>query len=65
MTWSHFLAVLPLDDENEISFYLTNAIDNNLTVRELKEIIKTKTYYKLPESIRSKQETIKDIQLIN
>ena len=34
-----------------------------MTVRELKEIIKTKTYYRLPESIRSKQKTIKDIQL--
>ena len=74
LTWSHFLIVMPLKNENEIMFYLTNAIEKRQSKRELQESIKLKEYYRLPESTRNKlitntklelKDTIKDPIIIN
>lgn len=54
LSWSRFLIVIPLKNENEIMFYLTNAIEKRQSKRELQESIKSKEYYRLPKSTRNK-----------
>jgi len=69
LTWSHFITVMPLKDDNEIMFYLENAIKKSQTKRELQESIKLKEYFRLPLETRNKliennilnlKDTIKD-----
>ena len=49
LTWSHIRELLPLKDENAISYYLNSAINLSLTQRELSEKIKSKEYERLGE----------------
>ena len=52
LSWSHYRYLLPLNDINEISYYINISKELNLSVRELKERIKSKEY----ERIGYKQE---------
>ena len=40
LSWSHILAILPLDDVNEINYYIDISIKQNLSYRELRCKIK-------------------------
>lgn len=44
LTWSHCKLVLPINDYNKISYYITEAVGRNLLVRKLKIIIDNKEY---------------------
>ena len=44
LTWSHYLLLLPLDDYDEILYYINISKNNNLTQRQLQEKIKAKEY---------------------
>ena len=41
ITWSHIVEVLPIKEENIRNFYLNEVIKNNLSVRKLREEIKS------------------------
>ena len=54
LTWSHYLLLLTLNDNNKIIYYINLAISQNFSVRQLEEKIKNKEYERLDENTRSK-----------
>ena len=69
LTWSHIQELLPIDNDDEINYYVGVCINQRITFRELRERIKSKEYYRLPDETRNKlinntkldiKDTIKD-----
>ena len=54
LTWSHYIELLKLDNTNEINYYLNLCELQNLSVRDLRQRIKSKEYERLPESTKNK-----------
>lgn len=54
LTWSHYLLLLPLNDYDEIIYYINISKNNNLTQRQLQEKIRNKEYERLPLKTRNK-----------
>ena len=44
LTWSHYCELLTFDNVDEINYYIKQTGDYNLSVRKLKEKIKSKEY---------------------
>jgi predicted nuclease of restriction endonuclease-like (RecB) superfamily len=44
LTWSHYCELLTFDNVDEINYYIKQTGDYNLSVRELREKIKSKEY---------------------
>ena len=63
LSWSHYQALLPLKDINKINYYISKCINNNLTRNQLRDIIKSKEYERLPESTKNKLITNEDINI--
>ena len=66
LSWSHYQEVLVLNDFKKINYYINKSIKYNLSVRKLRELIKSNEYERLPESaknklITSENTTISDI----
>ena len=53
LNWSHFCEILWFDD-NKFLYYLKIIEEQNLSVRKLREKIKSKEYERLPESTKNK-----------
>ena len=47
LTWSHYRYLLPIKNESERNYYINQVVLNNLSVRELRELIKSKAYNRL------------------
>ena len=47
ISWNHIVAVLPIKNESERNYYINQVVINNLSVRELRNIIKDKAYERL------------------
>ena len=47
LTWTHYRYLLPIKNENERNYYINQVILNNLSVRELRDLIKSKAYDRL------------------
>ena len=47
LTWSHYRYILPIKDENKRNYYINLCIKNRLSVRKLKEEIKSNSYERL------------------
>ena len=54
LTWTHYIQLLSLNNENEISYYIDITIKENLTYRQLQEKIKNNEYERLPENTKLK-----------
>ena len=54
LTMSHYRLLFPLNDDNEIDYYINQIIKVNLSKRELEKIIKSNEYGRLPENTRNK-----------
>lgn len=54
LTMSHYRLLFSLNDDNEINYYINQVKERNLSKRELKGIIKSKEYGRLPENTRNK-----------
>ena len=54
LCWSHYREILSLKNENEIKYYLSECESNNLTQRQLHELIKQNTYNRLDEKTKKK-----------
>ena len=63
LPWSHIRELLPLKNENAISYYLNSAIKLSLTQRELNEKIKSKEYERLSEETKNKLVTNEELSL--
>lgn len=53
LSWSHYCEILWFD-ENKFQYYVKVAKLNNLSIRQLRERIKSKEYERLPESTKDK-----------
>ena len=53
LSWSHYCEILWFD-ENKFQYYVKIAELNNLSIRQLRERIKSKEYERLPESTKDK-----------
>ena len=62
LSWSHILSLLPIDNINEINYYIDISIKQSLSYRKLREIIKNKEYQRLDDNTKlkliNKEETI-------
>ena len=47
LTWTHYRYLLPIKNESERNYYINQVVLNNLSVRELRELIKSKAYNRL------------------
>ncbi|MBQ8892494.1 MAG: DUF1016 family protein [Bacilli bacterium] len=54
LTWSHYIELLSIKDENELIYYINTSIDKRLSKRQLREKIKSKEYERLPIDTRNK-----------
>ena len=54
LTWSHYSELLPLNKVNAINYYIKICIEQNLSVRQLRERIKSKEYERLDNSTKNK-----------
>ena len=54
LTWTHYVILLSLNDYNKINYYIEQAINRNLSKRELENIIKSDEYERLPEDTKNK-----------
>ncbi len=54
LSWSHYSELLSIDNVNEINYYIKISIEQNLSVRQLRERIKNKEYERLDDITREK-----------
>ena len=54
LTWSHYRTLLTLRDDNKVNFYIKIIIEQNLSVRQLRERIKNKEYERLDDATKEK-----------
>lgn len=57
LTWSHYVELLPLNDKNEINYYIKVCEQRNLDIRSLRILIKLKEYEILSKEIKNKLTT--------
>ena len=60
LTWSHYRYLLPIKSENERNYYINQVILNSLSVRELRELIKSKAYDRLSYADKENIKLIND-----
>ena len=61
LSWSHIVEVLPIKDNNERNYYLNQVILNGLGVRDLRKLIKNKTYDRLSYNDKNDIKLISDV----
>ena len=54
LTWTHYLILLPIKDNDAIYYYIKQVSKRNLSKRQLEEIIKSKEYERLTIETRKK-----------
>ena len=54
LSWSLVLALLPIDNINEINYYIDIFVKQNLSYRELRFKVKNKEYDRLPKETKNK-----------
>ncbi len=54
LSWSHILSLLPIDNINEINYYIDISIKQSLSYRKLRERIKNKEYQRLDDNAKLK-----------
>ena len=60
LTWTHYRYLLPIKDENERNYYINQVILNNLSVRELINEIKSKSFERLSYADKENIKLIND-----
>ena len=54
LSWSHYCELLSFENVDKINYYIELIIINNLSVRQLRDKIKSNEYERLPENTRNK-----------
>ena len=65
LTWSHYVELLKFDDFNIINYYVNISINQNLSIRELRNKIKNSEYGRLDDETRNKLINKEDNNQIN
>ena len=63
LSWSHYIILLPLKDNNKINYYIQISVQNNLSKRELIQRIKSKEYERLDEATKLKLQNQEEIKI--
>ena len=63
LTWSHYIALLPLKNVDEIKYYIDVCVKRNLTKRGLETLIKSREYERLSEETKNKLVTNEELKL--
>ena len=63
LSWSHYCELLQLNDMNTINYYVNICFKYNLSVRELRERIKSNEYERLDEDTKLKIATKEDLTI--
>lgn len=58
LSWSHYRYILPIKESGKRNYYINLVIKNTLSVRELREAIKNKSYERLTNEDKDKIEII-------
>lgn len=54
LTWSHYIELLSIEKYEELYYYIDVTLKNHLSKNALREKIKSKEFYRLPEETRNK-----------
>ena len=54
LSWNHYIALMPLNSINEINYYIELCLNRNYSYRNLRQIIKSKEYERLPKDTKDK-----------
>ena len=65
LSWSHYVELLPLENIDIINYYVNKCTNSNITIRRLRQIIKSKEYERLPDSTKNKLITKEEINIID
>ena len=65
LSWTHYRSLLPIKNPNERNYYINQVILNNLSVRELQNEIKGKSFDRLSYADKNNIEVITDINETN
>ena len=63
LSWSHYIELLSLKNNNEINYYINKCLQNNLSKRKLRELIKSKEYERIPESTKNQLESKDEVNI--
>lgn len=63
LTYGHYVEVLPLNNIDEIKYYLMVSEQQSLSIRELRKKIKSKEYERLPKETKNKLNKIKELNV--
>ncbi len=65
LTFTHYCAIIWFDDINKINYYIKICIEQNLSVRQLREKIKNKEYERLDNQTKEKLITQKETTVVD
>ena len=65
LSWSHYDEILRFDDINKIKYYIKRIEEQNLSVRQLRQRIKSNEYERLDESTKNKLITKEEVSVID
>ena len=63
LSWTHYMLILPIKNENERNYYINRVILDNLSVRDLRREIKNKSFDRLSYADKENIEIISDMNL--
>ena len=63
LTYGHYVEVLPLNNIDEIKYYLMVSEQQNLSIRELRKKIKSKEYERLPKETKNKLNKVEELNV--
>ena len=64
-SWSHYCELLSFENTDKINYYIELVKNNNLSVRQLRERIKSNEYERLPESTKNKSVEQKESDIVD
>lgn len=65
LSWSHYDEILRFDDINKIKYYIKRTEEQNLSVRQLRQRIKSNEYERLDESTKNKLITKEEVNVVD
>ena len=65
LSWSHYCELLSFENTDKINYYIELVKNNNLSVRQLREKIKSNEYERLPKSTKNKSAEQKESDLVD
>ena len=65
LSWSHYCELLSFENTDKINYYIELVKNNNLSVRQLRERIKSNEYERFPESTKNKSVEQKESDIVD